>query len=63
MQKEYIEKIPAQEIKHILTVCENEDCLSVIKDNGKFLSGHYQIGDGKKLLDFCSEKCSKSIKG
>ena len=60
MKKEYIEKIPAQEIKHNIIVCDNPDCEKVIKDNDEELENHFQKGDcNGNLLDFCSEKCMK----
>ena len=61
MKKEYIEKIPTQEVKHKLLICDNPQCKTVIMDNGELLEKHFQMGNGKKLMDFCSEKCGKKI--
>ena len=59
MKKEYVEIIPAKRINHKIIVCENPDCEKVIKDGKELLELHLQMGDGKKLHDFCSEKCAR----
>ncbi|GAI31794.1 unnamed protein product [marine sediment metagenome] len=63
-KREYIEKIPAKEIKHKLIICDNPNCESVIIDNGYLITeGHLQTGSLKgELLDFCDEKCLKKYK-
>lgn len=57
MKRQYTEKIPAQEIKHKLIVCDNPNCGIVIEDNGELLEEYWQVGFNGKLLDLCSEKC------
>jgi len=60
MKKSYIEEIPAQKVKHNLIICDNQHCQSVIEDNGEILVETYtQIGNGRDLIDCCSEKCVK----
>ncbi len=62
MKKTYIEELPAipeRDIKHDIIICDY--CETVIVDNGKKLEEHFQSGDGKKLLDFCSERCMKKV--
>lgn len=61
MKKAYIEYIPVQKIKHNIIICDNKNCEIVIEDNDILLTEHYQIGNGKKLLDACSEKCRKIL--
>ena len=74
MKKEWIEDIPAINITHKIVICDNPNCGTVIEDKRNLdccptcekpfdvkLEEHIQIGNkkGDKLLDFCSEKCSK----
>jgi hypothetical protein len=60
-KKEYVEEILAHSVKHCIVLCDNFECLTVIKDNDERLTEHQQTGnkDGTGLLDFCSESCLK----
>lgn len=64
-KKDWVEEMlpqPTRKIKHKIIICDNPNCEAVIIEDGKQLEKeHLQIGsiDGKRLLDFCSERCQK----
>jgi len=61
MKASYTETTPEKVITHKIIVCDNQDCLKVITDNKQQIGTHHQAGDGKKILDFCSDRCMRKV--